>query len=64
MYCVRAKLGEGLGAADLIRQVIGLQPFADGDRVVWLVLFRQLDDGLVDDPVRLQVEVGIGQQIA
>ena len=51
------------GAADLIGLVVRIQPFPDGDGIERLVFFGQLDDGFIDDPVRLQIEIAVGQQI-
>src|SRR5690606_19436084 len=44
-------------AGDLLGQALGLEPFAEGDRVVGPVLFRKLADRAVDQLVVAAVEV-------
>ena len=52
------------GAADLFAERIGLEPLAQGDRVEGFVLFAQLADGAVDEPVVTPVEVVFGEEVA
>src|SRR3546814_3693506 len=50
-------------AGNLLGQALGLEPFAEGHRVVGPVLFRKLADRAVDQLVVAAVEVAVDQVV-